>query len=176
MDFYSRRTFWKMAADGLAWTPPVQSASESKKNLGKSNNGGRKCPPPPQHWMDQEVLELSMQRITAATSCDHRRNENGREGKWGGGRAAGGIDGLHAMLLRGGGGGGGRKKRRVPEGSGCSRSPSPGGWGGAGGDGELCVAMQMHRPVCQESQTVEDRNTGEEGGGGSGGGAAEETQ
>lgn len=45
-------------------------------------------PPPPspqKHWMDQEVLELSMQRITAATSCDHRRNENGREGKWGGG-------------------------------------------------------------------------------------------
>lgn len=26
--------------------------------------------------IDQEVLELSMQRITAATSCDHRRNEN----------------------------------------------------------------------------------------------------
>lgn len=38
-------------------------------------------------------------------------------------------------------------------------------WGGAGGGGELCVAMQMHWPVCQELQTVEDRNTGEEGGG-----------
>lgn len=32
---------------------------------------------------DQEVLELSMQRITAATSCDHRGNEN--QGKEGGG-------------------------------------------------------------------------------------------
>lgn len=25
--------------------------------------------------IDQEVVELSMQRITAVTTCDHRRNE-----------------------------------------------------------------------------------------------------
>lgn len=41
-------------------------------------------PPLPPHkytlgtWrIDQEVLELSMQRITAATSCDHKGNEKG---------------------------------------------------------------------------------------------------
>lgn len=41
--------------------------------------------------------------------------------------------------------------------------------GGAGGDGELCVAMQMRQPVCQTSQTVEDRLTREESRGVGGG-------
>lgn len=40
--------------------------------------------------------------------------------------------------------------------------------GGAEGDGELCISMQMHWPVCQVLQTVEDRHThkkrGKEGG------------
>lgn len=50
---------------------------------------GQRRPPPTLHppptpaldtrQIDQEVLELSMQRITAATSCDHRRNENQEE-------------------------------------------------------------------------------------------------
>lgn len=31
--------------------------------------------------IDQEVVELSMQRITAVTTCDHRRNEKQRGGR-----------------------------------------------------------------------------------------------
>lgn len=38
--------------------------------------------------------------------------------------------------------------------------------GGAEGDGELCISMQMHWPVCQVLQTVEDRHTQEEREGG----------
>lgn len=60
---------------------------------------------------DQGVAELSMQRITAVTSCDHRRNEKQGDGV----RVTGGERGRQKQVRREGGGGVVESKKRIEQ-------------------------------------------------------------